>query len=61
MYATLPALAGPNRVLGFGAVDDNADVYVNGKKLLHHEGWNKPFSVSLDNVWIDDGQRQRHA
>jgi beta-galactosidase len=55
VHATLPALAGPNRVLSFGAVDDNADVYVNGKKLLHHEGWDKPFSVSLDNVWINDG------
>ncbi|BDI30293.1 beta-galactosidase [Capsulimonas corticalis] len=49
--ATLPDLAGPGRTLRFGGVDDNADVYVNGKKLIHHEGWNQAFDVPLDDVW----------
>ena len=55
MRAKLPDLAGPGRTLRFGGVDDNADVYVNGKKLIHHEGWNKAFDVPLDDVWIDGG------
>ncbi len=35
------------RVLHFDSVDDNATVYLNGKKLFHHEGWSDPFDVPL--------------
>ncbi len=38
----LPDLAGSHRVLQFEGVDDNATVYLNGKKLLYHAGWNDP-------------------
>ena len=48
---TLPDLPGPNRVLNFTAVDDKATVFLNGKKLFYHEGWNDPFDVPLDSVW----------
>ncbi len=48
---TLPALAAPRRVLHFEGVDDNATVYLNGIKLIHHEGWNDPFDVPLDGAW----------
>src|ERR1035438_9085821 len=39
-------------VLHFESVDDNATVYINGKRVLHHEGWNDPFDVPL-NSWTD--------
>ena len=38
--------------LHFESVDDNATVYINGKRVLHHEGWNDPFDVPL-NSWTD--------
>ena len=49
---------GPGRVLRFDSVDDNATVYLNGKKLLHHEGWNEPFEVSLDSGWKEEGENR---
>jgi beta-galactosidase len=33
--------------LHFESVDDNATVYLNGVKLIHHEGWNDAFDVTL--------------
>ncbi len=53
---TLPALNVANRVLHFEGVDDNATIYLNGVKLIHHEGWNDPFDVPLDGVWKAAGQ-----
>ena len=47
---TLPDIAGPNRSIAL-KVDDNADVYLNGQKLAHHEGWNTEFLVPLDSAW----------
>lgn len=41
-------------VLHFESVDDNATVYINGHRVLYHEGWNEPFDVPLDSV--QDGQ-----
>jgi beta-galactosidase len=51
---TLPTIPGPHRVLRLKA-DDNADVYLNGIKLAHHEGWQSEFSVPLDTAWKDEG------
>ncbi len=31
--------------LSFKSVDENATVFINGKKMLRHEGWNIPFDV----------------
>lgn len=53
--AMLPALALPHRFLRFTSVDDNATVYLNGKQLAHHEGWNEPFDVSIDAAWNPTG------
>jgi len=53
--ADLPEIAVEGRVLQFDAVDDIATIYLNGKKLLHHEGWNEPFSVPLDQAWNKKG------
>jgi beta-galactosidase len=51
----LPKLDAPNRILEFAGVDDNGTVFLNGKKLVHHEGWNDPFEVSLDGAWKPGG------
>ena len=55
---TLPALAVSHRILHFTSVDDNATVFVNGKQLLHHEGWNTPFDVPLDTSWKTNGPNE---
>ncbi len=39
---------GQSQVLYFASVDDNATVFLNGKQVAHHEGWNEAFSVPLD-------------
>jgi beta-galactosidase len=54
---TLPNIAGPNRALRLKA-DDNADVYLNGVKLMHHAGWNQAFSVPLDKAWKAGGPNE---
>jgi len=58
-HATLPASAAidqaRHRLLRFGGVDDNATVYLNGMKLIHHEGWNDSFDVPLDAAWKSGG------
>ena len=53
--AMLPSLPFSNRVLHFESVDDNASVYLNGVKLIHHEGWDEPFDVPLDAAWKAGG------
>ena len=52
---TLPAAPGTHHTLHFESVDDNATVYLNGKKLAYHEVWNDPFDVNLDPAWQDAG------
>ncbi len=39
----------------FDSVDDNATVYLNGKRLLEHQGWDQAFSVNLAPAWRSDG------
>ncbi len=36
--------------LDFRSVDENATVYINGRRLTRHEGWNIPFSLLLEGV-----------
>ncbi|MBS1603915.1 MAG: GH92 family glycosyl hydrolase, partial [Bacteroidetes bacterium] len=36
--------------LRFASVDENADVYINDRKVFRHEGWNSPFDVLLDRI-----------
>ncbi|MDQ2687188.1 MAG: beta galactosidase jelly roll domain-containing protein, partial [Armatimonadota bacterium] len=53
---TLPNVAGKtNVILHFTSVDDNATVYVNGKEMKHHAGWDDAFDVPLDSVWRAGG------
>ncbi|RYX82430.1 DUF4982 domain-containing protein [bacterium] len=51
--ATLPAVDAlkSQPLLRFSGVDDNATVYLNGQKLIYHEGWDRAFEVSLQNAW----------
>ena len=51
----LPNVPGPQRTAHFEVVDDNATVYLNGKKLAVHLGYNEPFDVELDSAWKDPG------
>ncbi len=56
--AVLPSLHVPERyapAVQFTDVDDNGTVYLNGKKLYHHEGWGQPFTVSLQSAWNPHG------
>ena len=53
--APLPEVAGPHRMIHFDSVDDNATVYLNGRKLAQHQGWDRPFDVPLDDAWQPGG------
>lgn len=54
--AVLPSARYSRRVLSFASVDDIGDVYVNGIKLTHHEGWDDPFDVPVDAAWKPAGR-----
>ncbi|WP_214070727.1 beta-galactosidase [Mucilaginibacter sp. dw_454] len=34
----------------FKSVDENATVFINGKELAHHEGWDQPFEVTINDA-----------
>lgn len=53
--AALPLLVGRHRTLHFEGVDDIGTVYLNGRKLTSHSGWNDPFDVPLDAAWKSAG------
>ena len=53
--AVLPNQEPTNRVLRFENVDDNATVYLNGKKMGAHSGWGEEFDVDLAPGWQPKG------
>jgi beta-galactosidase len=53
--ADLPDMANPRRLLRFNNVDNNATVYLNGRKLAYHVGCNVQFDVGLDSAWKPGG------
>ncbi|MGA2747994.1 MAG: beta-galactosidase GalA [Verrucomicrobiota bacterium] len=53
--ADLPDRREDAPMLHFEGVDDNATVYLNGKKLATHEGWDVPFDVDLKPAWKAGG------
>lgn len=53
--ATLPVLKGAAPSLHFDSVDDNGTVYLNGKFLASHAGWNEAFDVNLKPAWKPKG------
>ena len=50
---TLPNVPGPHRVIHFETVDDDCTIYLNGKEIAKHKGWNDPFDVAVDAAWDD--------
>ncbi len=54
--AELLASAATTATVRFEDIDDNATVYLNGKKVGEHAGWGKPFDVSLDSAWVPNGK-----
>jgi beta-galactosidase len=57
--ATLPADAkGAAKSLLFEAVDDSAVVFLNGRRVLRHDGWNEPFEVPMRGGWNAAGPNE---
>ncbi len=54
----LPQQEGAGHTLHFEGVDDNATVYLNGRRLTRHEGWNDPFDVDLTPAWKEGGPNE---
>jgi beta-galactosidase len=48
-HSTIPQQpAGTSKItVLFKSVDENATVFVNGKQVTHHDGWNQPFEVNI--------------
>lgn len=44
----LPDPAAARIELHFASVDENATVFINGRRVFHHDGWNEPFDVTID-------------
>jgi len=53
--ATLPSLTGTGRTVHFDGVDDNAVVYLNGRRIGSHQGYSDPFDIALDSAWNPSG------
>ncbi len=52
----LPETSAAAPMLHFDGVDDNATVYLNGQRLIHHTGWDEPFDVPLKPAWRAGGR-----
>ncbi|HEX8021533.1 beta-galactosidase [Mucilaginibacter sp.] len=48
-HTTIPQQpAGTSKIIVlFKSVDENATVFINGKQVAHHDGWNQPFEVNI--------------
>jgi len=49
--AVLPDLPGPHRRIRLNSIDDNGDVYLNGKQIAVGVGVNSGAEISLDAAW----------
>ncbi len=38
--------------INFKSTDENATIFINGNKIVRHEGWNQPFTISVDNAAV---------
>ncbi len=52
---TLPAVPGPHRRIHFNSIDDNGQIFLNGKQVASNIGVNAWADVSLDSAWNDNG------
>lgn len=53
---TLPDVDGKRAILHFGAVDNHAEVYVNGKKAVEHSGGYLPFSADVTELLQEENE-----
>ena len=58
LTSKLLAKANLKRVIHFESVDDNCEVFLNGKKLIKHLVWDDPFDVQLDSAWSTTGPNE---
>lgn len=42
----------PKLIISFKSTDENATLFINGKKVLRHEGWNIPFEYTITDTAI---------
>jgi len=49
----IPAQPGLSKlIVSFKSVDENATVFINGKEMMHREGWNIPFELAITDAKI---------
>ena len=53
--ASILAKGKGKKIVHFDGVDDNCEVFLNGKLLIKHSGWDEPFDVTLDPAWDSSG------
>ena len=51
----LPDVPGPHRRIHFNSIDDNGQVFLNGKPIATNVGVNSGVDVSLDSAWREGG------
>ena len=52
---SLPDVPGPHRRIHFNSIDDNGQVFLNGKQIASNVGVNAGADVSLDSAWREGG------
>ncbi len=51
----LPDIPGPHRHIHFNSIDDNGQIFLNGKRIATDIGVNANADVSLDSAWREGG------
>ncbi|AMR32283.1 hypothetical protein A0256_13070 [Mucilaginibacter sp. PAMC 26640] len=51
---TIPAQVGGigKLIVNFKSVDEDATVFINGKQVIAHKGWNSPFEIAINGVEV---------
>lgn len=57
LHASFPQRAG-RTILQFGGMDDNATVFVNGRQVARHEGWNSAFKADATQALNANGANE---
>jgi predicted methyltransferase len=57
-FDTPQAKPGDRLLLHFGAVDWQADIWVNGRKMAQHQGGYDPFTVDITDALVADGPQE---
>ncbi|MDR3690231.1 MAG: beta-galactosidase GalA [Fimbriimonas sp.] len=52
---TLPPFSSRTPLIHFERIDDSGTIYLNGKLIATHNGWDEPFDVDLRPAWHADG------